>query len=49
MLILNGFKKNQAALENTFYGFSSVKCAISGILSVSRRKQSAIFLNRLVD
>ncbi len=34
-----------AALENSlivFYGFSSLKCAISGILPVSRREQNEV-------
>ncbi len=28
--------------NNVFYGFSSMKCATSGILSVSQRKQNEV-------
>ncbi len=36
--------------NNMFYGFSSVKCATSGIFPVSRREKmkSTIFKNRLI-
>ncbi len=53
IVILNGFNISRSLgkqSNNVFYGLSSVKCATSGILPVSRRKQNEVddFLNRRI-